>query len=81
MGVGRPEHKQDVHKWVLNDFSQADKKDWLERLIEALCDEAETLADADYARYASRIAYLCTSTKTTTIITKRLIILTPALSQ
>ena len=63
MGVGRPEHKQDVHKWVLNDFSQADKKDWLERLIVALCDEAETLADADYARYASRIAYLAPAPK------------------
>lgn len=58
IGVGRPLHKEDVHKWVLNDFSIAEKQDWLDRLLNAVSDEAELLAAGDTSSYMSRIAYL-----------------------
>lgn len=65
LGVGRPTHKQDVHKWVLNDFTQDEKKGWLNNLLQVICDEADKLADAEYAGYASRIAYLAPAPKST----------------
>ncbi len=63
LGVGRPEHKQDVHKWVLNDFAQSERKEWLDKLLSALCDEADKLAEADHSSFASRIAYLAPAPK------------------
>ena len=57
IGVGRPHTKEDVHKWVLNDFSRHDKDTWLLTLIEALSAEAELLASDDAASYMSRVAW------------------------
>ena len=57
IGVGRPDHKQDVHKWVLNDFSRYDKDIWLKALLGALCDEAPLLASGDWSSYMSRVAW------------------------
>ena len=57
IGVGRPDHKQDVHKWVLNDFSRHDKDSWLNALLDALCDEAPLLASGDWSSYMSRVAW------------------------
>ena len=57
IGVGRPHAKEDVHKWVLNDFSRHDKTLWLTDLLEALSKEAELLAQGDCASYMSRVAW------------------------
>ena len=57
IGVGRPAAKEDVHKWVLNDFSRHDKQTWLTSLMEALSREAELLASGDCASYMSRVAW------------------------
>ena len=57
IGVGRPQHKEDVHKWVLNDFSAAEQKGWLADLLGAMCDEAELLAAGDQSSYMSRVAW------------------------
>ena len=57
IGVGRPHTKEDVHKWVLNDFSSHDKDSWLIALLDALSSEAELLADGDSASYMSRVAW------------------------
>lgn len=57
IGVGRPLTKEDVHKWVLNDFSRHDKDKWLETLLEALSREAEHLSAGDSASYMSRVAW------------------------
>lgn len=57
IGVGRPQHKEDVHKWVLNDFSAAEQKGWLADLLDAMCDEAELLAAGDQSSYMSRVAW------------------------
>jgi len=63
MGVGRPLHKEDVHKWVLNDFSATDKQAWLNNFLHALSDEAELLANGDASSYMSRVAYLAPAPK------------------
>ena len=57
IGVGRPMTKEDVHKWVLNDFSRHDKDNWLTAMLGALSDEAELLANEDSASYMSRVAW------------------------
>ena len=57
IGVGRPLTKEDVHKWVLNDFSRHDKDSWLTAMLDALSDEAELLANGDSASYMSRVAW------------------------
>lgn len=58
IGVGRPSHKDDVHKWVLRNFTATDYADWLDGLLAALSDEAERLAAGDPLGFASRVAYL-----------------------
>ena len=58
IGVGRPDHKDDVHKWVLQDFTVAEHIGWLDRLLAAMSDEAERLATGDPEGFASRVAYL-----------------------
>ena len=57
IGVGRPMSKEDVYKWVLNDFSRHDKDSWLDNLLDALSREAELLAAGDSASYMSRVAW------------------------
>ena len=57
IGVSRPLTKEDVHKWVLNDFSRHDKDSWLTAMLGALSDEAELLANEDSASYMSRVAW------------------------
>lgn len=63
IGVGRPDHKEDVHKWVLQNFTIAEHKDWLEPLLAAISDEAGRLADGDNEGFASRVAYLAPAPK------------------
>ncbi len=58
IGVGRPDHKDDVHKWVLQDFTVAEHIGWLDRLLAAMSDEAERLATGDPEGFASRVAFL-----------------------
>ena len=57
IGVGRPLTKEDVHKWVLNDFSRHDKECWLMAMLDALSSEAPYLSDGDTASYMSRVAW------------------------
>lgn len=57
IGVGRPDTKEDVHKWVLHDFSRHDTQSWLTDMMTALSDEAELLASGDSASYMSRVAW------------------------
>ena len=58
IGIGRPDHKDDVNKWVLQNFTSAEHIDWLDRLLAAISDEAERLAAGDPPGFASRVAYL-----------------------
>ena len=63
IGVGRPDNKADVHKWVLQDFPSQSYSDWLDRLLKGLSDEADRLAASDHSGYASRLAYVAPAPK------------------
>jgi len=63
IGVGRPDHKSDVHNWVLSDFSAQDRTDWLATLLTAITDEAGRLADDDQNGFASRLAFVAPAPK------------------
>ena len=58
IGVGRPHHKHDVHKWVLQNFTATEHTGWLASLLTAISEEAERLAAGDPQGFASRVAYL-----------------------
>ena len=63
IGVGRPVHKDDVHKWVLQNFTMAEHTGWLDRLLAAISREAKRLATGDQQGFASRVAYLAPTPK------------------
>jgi PTH1 family peptidyl-tRNA hydrolase len=56
IGVGRPNGRQDVDKWVLSDFTKQEQTDWLDGLLVAITSEAVRLSDKDMAGFASRVA-------------------------
>jgi len=56
IGVGRPDGRQDVDKWVLSDFTKQEQTDWLDGLLAAITSEAVCLSDKDMAGFASRVA-------------------------
>ena len=58
IGVGRPDHKDDVRKWVLQNFTSTEHSGWLDGLLAAISEEAERLAIGDPQGFASRVAYL-----------------------
>ena len=57
IGVGRPDGRQDVDKWVLSDFTKQEQSDWLSPLIEAMIQEAPRLIEKDMAGFASKVAW------------------------
>ncbi|MDP6217833.1 MAG: aminoacyl-tRNA hydrolase [Alphaproteobacteria bacterium] len=56
IGVGRPDGRQDVDKWVLSDFTKQEQTDWLDALLAAITSEAVRLSDKDMVGFASRVA-------------------------
>ena len=58
IGVGRPVNNDDVHKWVLQNFTTTEHAGWLDGLLAAISNEAERLATGDPQGFASRVAYL-----------------------
>jgi len=56
IGVGRPDGRQDVDKWVLSDFTKQEQTDWLDALLAAITSEATRLSEKDMAGFASRVA-------------------------
>ena len=56
IGVGRPDGRQDVNKWVLSDFTKQEQTDWLDTLLAAITSEAVHLSEKDMAKFASRVA-------------------------
>ena len=57
IGVGRPDGRQDVDKWVLSDFTKEEQTDWLDALLAAITSEAVRLSDRDMDGFASRVAF------------------------
>ena len=56
IGVGRPDGRQDVDKWVLSDFTKQEHTDWLDTLLAAITSEAVRLSEKDMAGFTSRVA-------------------------
>ena len=56
IGVGRPDGRQDVDKWVLSDFTKQEQTDWLDALLAAITSEATRLSEKDMAGFASKVA-------------------------
>ena len=54
IGVGRPDGRQDVDKWVLSNFNKQEQTGWLDALLAAITNEAVRLSDRDMAGFASR---------------------------
>ena len=53
MGIGRPEDRAQVHRYVLQDFAKADR-DWLNRVLEALADATPLLIAGNDAEFMNR---------------------------
>ena len=56
IGVGRPDGRKDVDKWVLSDFTKQEHTDWLDALLVAITSEAARLSEKDMAGFTSRVA-------------------------
>ena len=56
IGVGRPDGRRDVDKWVLSDFTKQEQTDWLDALLAAITSEAVRLSEKDMAGFASKVA-------------------------
>jgi PTH1 family peptidyl-tRNA hydrolase len=54
IGVGHPGSKELVARWVLHDFTKADR-DWLEPLLDAIAKSAGRLASGDQARFVTDV--------------------------
>ena len=57
IGIGHPGHRDDVMRYVLNDFAKADSV-WLDPLIEAVAEVAPLLAVGDDPGFMSKVALL-----------------------
>lgn len=71
IGVGRPEQvipgsRIDIRKWVLMDFTAAERDGWLPVLLDAIAGEADRLPAHDENGFMSRVAHLAPAPKTDT---------------
>jgi PTH1 family peptidyl-tRNA hydrolase len=57
LGIDRPEHKEQVHGHVLQDFAKAERPG-VEKLIDAVVSELPLLLDGDEGSFMSRVAFL-----------------------
>ena len=57
IGIGHPGHRDDVMRYVLNDFAKADAE-WFEPLIKAMAEAAPLLAVGDDPGFMSKVALL-----------------------
>ena len=57
VGIGRPNDKALVNKWVLSDFSKEERIEWLDSVLQAIVKESCQLAEKNHDYFNSRIAY------------------------
>jgi PTH1 family peptidyl-tRNA hydrolase len=68
IGVGRPEQvipgsRIDIRKWVLMDFTSAERDSWVPALMKAMSAEAPLLVAHDEGSFMSRVAHLAPAPK------------------
>ena len=56
IGIGRPDNKEIVNKWVLNEFSAKERNEWLNPLLEVIAKESYRLADGNAEYFNSEVA-------------------------
>ena len=55
IGVGRPEQPINVDRWVLSDFTDSDRADWLDNLISAIILQASYLVHFDIEKFMANL--------------------------
>lgn len=55
IGIGHPGRPERVHGHVLSDFAKADRR-WLDPMLDAIGDNGELLAKADFSNFMNRVA-------------------------
>jgi PTH1 family peptidyl-tRNA hydrolase len=55
IGIGHPGDKNLVHRYVLSDFSKAERAGWVEAACELMADNAALLARADDASFQNKV--------------------------
>ncbi|MFT8891312.1 MAG: aminoacyl-tRNA hydrolase [Acetobacter papayae] len=56
IGIGHPGEKARVHGWVLGNFTDSDRQEWLDRTLERMADAAPLLADGRADQFMTRVA-------------------------
>ncbi|MCH4093322.1 MAG: aminoacyl-tRNA hydrolase [Acetobacter peroxydans] len=56
IGIGHPGEKERVHGWVLGNFTDSDRQDWLDRLLERTAEAAPLLAEGRADQFMTRVA-------------------------
>ncbi|ANA12988.1 MULTISPECIES: aminoacyl-tRNA hydrolase [Acetobacter] len=56
IGIGHPGVKERVHGWVLGNFTETDRQEWLERLLDRMADAAPLLADGRADQFMTKVA-------------------------
>lgn len=56
IGIGHPGEKARVHGWVLGNFTDSDRQEWLDRTLERMADAAPLLAEGRADQFMTRVA-------------------------
>ncbi|GAB3594910.1 MULTISPECIES: aminoacyl-tRNA hydrolase [Acetobacter] len=56
IGIGHPGEKERVHGWVLGNFTDSDRQEWLDRLLERTAEAAPLLAEGRADQFMTRVA-------------------------
>ncbi|MDN7352099.1 aminoacyl-tRNA hydrolase [Acetobacter senegalensis] len=56
IGIGHPGAKERVHGWVLGNFTESDRQDWLEPLLDKMAAAAPLLADGQPEKFMTQVA-------------------------
>ena len=57
MGIGRPNDKALVNKWVLSDFSANEQTEWLDSVLQSIAKEANQLTKSNPEHFNSKILW------------------------
>lgn len=56
IGIGHPGEKERVHGWVLGNFTDSDRQEWLDRLLERTAEAAPLLVEGRADQFMTRVA-------------------------
>jgi PTH1 family peptidyl-tRNA hydrolase len=56
IGIGHPGEKARVHGWVLGNFTDSDRQEWLDTMLERMAEAAPLLAEGRTDQFMTRVA-------------------------